>query len=306
MAGAFVGALVLLACSVVAGWPISPSSFDSTDPATIAANAAVGTCLTWTRPDAGDLREVDCAQPHLFEVTGAADISGSYPSGASFPDQVTWQRVTQSSCTASATGYLGKLDPNGRYMVGALKPTSSQWNDEDRSLRCGLQGSTPFGQPMTTTGSAKGQDQSAVYQAGTCLALDGKAPGGPVSCNAAHSYEIVGIVDLQSKFPNGYPTNDQQQAALGDLCEPVANAYTGNLNLSLYHLTITWNPIKQESWAAGSYRTNCEIGKPLDDGSGLGPIVNSVKGVGGGGANSGGSGGSSDSGSTASTGNSGG
>jgi hypothetical protein len=300
MAGAFVGALILLGCSVIAGWPINPSTFDSTDPATIAANAAVGTCLTWTRPDASDLREVDCGQPHLFEVTGTADISGSYPSGAAFPDQVTWQRVTQSSCTASATAYLGKLDPYGLYMVGALKPTSSQWNDQDRSLRCGLQGSTPFGQPLGTTGSAKGQDQSAVYPVGTCLALNGKAPGGPVSCNSQHSYEIVGIVDLHGKFPNGYPTNDQQQSALGSLCEPVANAYTGGLNLGQYQLTITWNSIKQESWSAGSYRTNCEIGKPLSDGSGLGPIVNSVKGVGGG------SSGSSGSGSSGGSGNSGG
>jgi hypothetical protein len=282
MAGAFVGAVILLACSVVAGWPINPTVLRSSDPATIAANAAVGTCLTWTTATATDLREVDCATPHLFEVTGTADISGSYPSGAPFPDQVTWQRVTQSSCTASATSYLGKLDPNGRYMVGALKPTSDQWNNQDRSLRCGLQGSTPFGQPLTTTGSAKGQDQSSVYPVGTCLALNGKAPGGPVSCNLEHSYEIVGIVDLQSTFPNGYPANDQQQNALGQKCEPVANAYTAGLNLGQYKLTVTWNSIKQESWDAGSYRTNCEIGKPLSDGSGLGPIVNSVKGVGGG------------------------
>ncbi len=290
MAGAFVGALILLACSVIAGWPIDPSAFDATDPADIAANAAVGTCVTWTHPDASDLREVGCGQPHLLEVTGTADISGSYPAGAAFPNSATWQRVTQSSCTASATSYLGKLDPDGRFMVGALQPDKAQWTDGDRSLRCGLQGSTPSGQPLTTTGSAVGQDQSAVYPAGTCLALDGTTPGGPVSCDVQHSYEIVGIVDLHGKFPNGYPANDAQQSALGQLCEPIANAYTGGLNLNQYHLTITWNSIKQESWAAGSYRTNCEIGKPLPDGSGLGPIVNSVKGVGGGSSGSSGSG----------------
>ncbi|HEV3357085.1 MAG TPA: septum formation family protein [Pseudonocardiaceae bacterium] len=278
LAGAFVGALILLGSSVFGGWPKVASNPD--DPATIAANAAVGTCVTWTKPDATDLSEVDCAQQHLFEVTGAADISGAYPSGAALPDAVTWQRVTQSSCASSATAYLGKLDPNGRYMISALRPTLSQWNDDDRSLRCGLQGSTPFGQPLSTTGSAKGQDQSAVYEVGTCLALNGKAPGGPIGCGQAHAYEIVGIVSLQSKFPNGYPSSDQQQSALGQLCEAAAGTYTKNLNLDQYHLTITWNTIKQESWAAGSYRTNCEIGKPLPDGSGLGPVINSVKGVG--------------------------
>ncbi|HEY4019127.1 MAG TPA: septum formation family protein [Pseudonocardiaceae bacterium] len=278
LAGAFAGALVLLGCSVFAGWPVLAA--DPNNPATIAANAAVGSCVTWTKPDATDLRQVDCAQQHLFEVTGTADISGSYPSGAALPDSVTWQRVTQSGCAASATAYVGKLDPNGRYMVSALRPTVSQWNDDDRSLRCGLQGSTPLGQPLSTTGSAKGQDQSGVYQVGTCLALNGKAPGGPISCGSAHAYEIVGIVDLNGKFPNGSPSGDQQQAQLGQLCEAAANTYTNYLNLDTYKLTVTWNTIKQESWAAGSYKTNCEIGKPLPDGSGLSQVVNSVKGVG--------------------------
>lgn len=278
LAGAFVGALILLGCSVFAGWPSIGANPD--DPATIAANAAVGSCVTWTKPDATDLREVDCAQPHLFEVTGTADISGSYPSGASLPDAVTWQRVAQSSCAASATSYLGKLDPNGRYMIGALRPTLSQWNDDDRSLRCGLQGSTPLGQPMPTTGTAKGQDQSGGYPVGTCLALVNKAPGGPVSCGQAHSYEIVGVVDLQGVFPNGYPSNDQQQSALGQRCEAVVKTYTNGLDLDKYGLTVTWNTIKQPSWAAGSYKTDCEVGKPLPDGSGLDQVVNSVKGVG--------------------------
>ena len=147
LVGAFVGALILLGSSVFAGWPQVGANPD--DPATIAASAAVGTCVTWTNANATDLRVVDCAQPHLFEVTGTADISGQYPASAPLPDAVTWQRVTQSSCASSATAYLGKLDPNGRYMVGALRPTESQWNDGDRSLRCGLQGSTPLGQPMT-------------------------------------------------------------------------------------------------------------------------------------------------------------
>jgi hypothetical protein len=278
LAGAFAGALILLGCSVFAGWPQVGADLD--DPATIAASAAVGTCVTWTNANATDLREVDCAQPHLFEVTGAADISGQYPASAPLPDAVTWQRVTQSSCAASATAYLGKLDPNGRYMVGALRPTEAQWNDGDRSLRCGLQGSTPLGQPMSTTGTAKGADQSGVYPVGTCLALNGKAPGGPITCGTSHAYEIVGVVSLKDKFPTGYPSTDQQQTALGPLCEAAANTYTKNQDLGTYHLTLTWNTIKQESWAAGSYQTNCEIGKPLPDGSGLGPVINSVKGIG--------------------------
>ena len=279
MVGAFVGALVLLGLSAVAGWPITLSRA-AEDPATLAANAGPGTCLTWTRADAGDLAEVNCGQPHLFEVTGAADISARYPAGSAFPDEAAWQKAASTSCTASATGYLGKLDPNGKYVVGALKPTSAQWSAGDRSLRCGLQRSTPAGQLVPTTGGARGADQSNVYPAGTCLALVKKAAGGPVRCGDTHAYEIVGTVDLHGQFPDGYPPVGQQQTALGKLCQPLAAQYTGNANLSTYQLSTTWDTISQASWDAGSYRVNCMIGSLLPDGSGLGPVTNSVKGIG--------------------------
>jgi putative regulator of septum formation len=279
MVGAFVGALVLLAFSAVAGWPITMSRA-AQDPATLAANAAPGTCLTWTRSDAGDLTMVDCGQPHLFEVTGAADISAQYPVGAPFPDETAWQKAADAGCTAGATSYLGKLDPMGRYLVGALKPTSAQWNSGDRSLRCGLQRSTPSGQLVPTTGTARGADQSNVYPAGTCLALVRKAAGGPVKCGDTHSYEIVGTVSLRGQFPDGYPPVGQQQTALGKLCQPLVASYTANANLGQYQLSATWDTISEASWAAGSYQVNCKIGALLPDGSGLGPVTNSVKGIG--------------------------
>ncbi|HVV23251.1 MAG TPA: septum formation family protein [Pseudonocardiaceae bacterium] len=281
MVGAFAGAVVLLALSVVAGWPVLPGrAATPPDPATVVANATAGTCLTWSKPDASNLSAVDCARPHLFEVTGAADISGQYPAGAPFPTAQAWQKAAQTSCTTSVTDYLGKLDPNGRFTVGALKPTTSQWASGDRSLRCGVQRSTPSGQLMPTTGSARGADQSNVYPTGTCLALVKKAAGGPVPCGSQHAYEIVGTVSLHGKFPDGYPAVADQQHALGTLCQPVASAYTGNANLSQYQLSVTWDTISQQSWAAGSYQVNCKIGSLLPDGSGLGPVINSVKGIG--------------------------
>lgn len=282
MVGAFVGAVVLLALSVVKGWPVLPGhDSGATDPAVVVASATPGMCLTWTRPDAANIASVSCTQPHLFEVTGSADISGAYPSGSPFPDERAWQQAAQANCTASATAYLGgKIDPNGKYTVGALKPTSAQWTSGDRSLRCGLQRSTPSSQLLPTTGSAHDADQSNVYPTGTCLALVNKAAGGPVSCGTQHAYEIVGTVDLHGQFPNGYPPLAQQQTALGKLCQPVASAYTDNANLKQYQLSVTWDTISQQSWDAGSYRVNCKIGALLPDNSGLGPVINSVKGIG--------------------------
>jgi Septum formation len=281
MVGAFVGAALLLGLSVVGGWPVLPGGSAATeDPATVAATAAPGTCLTWTRPDAGDLAEVDCARPHLFEVTGSADISAQYPAGSPFPDQVAWQKAAQGGCTASATTYLGRIDPFGRYTVGALKPTSARWNSGDRTLRCGVQRSTPSGQLVATTGSAKGADQSNVYAAGTCLALLNKAAGGPVACSQQHSYEIVGAVSLRGVFPDSYPPVGQQQTELGKLCQPIVTSYTGGLDLASYDLSATWDTIQQKSWDAGSYQVNCKVGSLLPDGSGLGPVTNSIKGIG--------------------------
>lgn len=280
MVGAVAGAVALLAFGLFGGWPGAANGATATDAATVAATAAVGTCLTWTRPDAGDLHAVDCGQPHLFEVTGTADVSARYPAGAPFPDVAAWQQATQGGCAPSVTGYLGTLDPFGKYVVGALKPTGAQWSGGDRALRCGVQRSTPSGQLLPTTGSARGADQSAVFPTGTCLALVRNAAGGPVPCGDQHAYEIVGTVDLTGLFPNGYPATDQQQTALGKLCKPVVADYTGGANLSTYQLTATWDTIRQESWAAGSHKVNCEIGAMLPDGSGLGPVTNSVKGIG--------------------------
>jgi hypothetical protein len=281
MAGAFAGALLLLGLGVVAGWPALPgASSGPADPATIVATASVGTCLTWSRPDAGDLAVAGCGQSHVFEVTGSADLSSAYPAGAPFPDQTTWQGVTQSGCASTATGYLGQLDPSGKYVVGALKPTAQQWASGSRTLRCGVQRSTPTGELVATTGTAKGADQSNIYPVGTCLALVKGSAGGPVPCTDPHSYEIVGIVDLHQKFATGYPQVGDQQTALGALCKPIVDAYTNGLDLGSYNLIDTWDVVKQESWTAGSYRVNCKVGALAQDNSGLSQVTNSIKGTG--------------------------
>jgi hypothetical protein len=281
ISGAFVGAALLLLCSLIFGWPIT-TSVPPPDPAELAASAPVGACLTWSKPDASNLTEVDCATPHLFEVTGSLNLSGQFPAGAALPSQADFGKAAQLGCTAGATSYLGKLDPNGRYVVTALKPNEQQWRSGDRTLRCGLQSSTPSGTLLATRGSAKGQDQSAVYPVGTCLALVGKAPGGPTGCTQGHAYEIVGLVDLSGSFPSGgYPATNAQQNALGKLCLTAASTYTKNADLGKLGLTLTWSTIPQASWNAGSRKVNCEVGTPLPDGSGVGLVTNSVHNVGG-------------------------
>lgn len=289
MCGAFVGALAVLTLSMVFSWPVGgTANAGGNDPVanlSAAYDAPPGSCVTW-KPDGSDMRPIGCDQPHLFEVTGDVDISADHGANDPSPSADVWRDIAKQKCTVGATAYLGgKLDPFGRYSVGALKPTDDQWRSGDRKLRCGLQRQGPTGKILVpTTGSAKGQDQSDVYDVGTCLALVGKSYGDPVACTDAHAFEIVGIVDLGKIHPDGFPSEDQQQAAMTDNCPKLAADYSGNLNLADKKLSLTWDTRKQESWDAGSHKAMCKVGAPLQDGSGLAPVSGTVKNAGAAGA----------------------
>src|SRR5882724_4681167 len=140
MGGAFVGALVVLTLSMVFSWPARVSAGAGNDPASnlaAAFDAPPGSCLTW-KPDGSDMRPVGCDQPHLFEVTGDVDISAEHGPNDPSPTADAWREIAKQKCTTGAAEYLGgKLDPFGRFSVGALKPSDDQWQSGDRKLRCG-------------------------------------------------------------------------------------------------------------------------------------------------------------------------
>jgi putative regulator of septum formation len=283
MAGAFVGALLVLGLSVVFSWPVKVSTgAASDDPAAnfaAAFDAPTGSCLNW-RPDGTDMRKVSCDVPHLFEVTGDVDISAEHGANAPSPTVEAWREIAKQKCTTGATEYLGgKLDPFGKFSVGALKPSDEQWKSGDRKLRCGLQRAGPAGKVLVpTTGPATKQDQSDVYDAGTCLALTDKTVGDPTDCVNAHAYEIVAVIDLAETFKDGvFPAEDKQQNSLADLCGKASAEYTGGVNLAEKKLSLTWDTRKQESWNAGSHKAQCKVGSSLPDGSGLAPVSGSIK-----------------------------
>ena len=283
MVGAVVGALVVLTSSTLFSWPVkglSATAAADNDP-NAAFDAPDGSCLTWPAGSA-DISKVDCAAKHLFEIAGTVDLTSKYPAGASFPDGTLWQKIAQDNCGPVVSKYMsGKLDPAGKYSANALNPTAQQWSGGARTIRCGLQAAGPGGALQPTTGSARTADQSNIYAVGTCLGIKNKDVSDPVPCTSPHAYEIVGIVDLKSQFPDGYPSDDKQQTALSTRCVKANADYTGGLDLSKFKLGLTWDTIKQESWNVGSTKVNCKVGKKLDDGSGLDTVTNSVKGVGG-------------------------
>jgi hypothetical protein len=281
MAGAFVGALAVLSMSMLFSWPVSVKGAADTaaEEAAAAFDSPSGTCLDWPNDAPQNMRRVPCSKPHTFEVTENVDIGKDYPGSAPPPNAEGWQQIVTEKCTSVGTKYLGgKLDPFGKYTVGALKPNADQWRDGDRKLRCGLQRVTPSGKRLLpTTGSAADQDQSNVHDPGTCFALvNKKEVGDPVDCSKEHSYEVVGSIDLSKTFPAEYPSEALQLEKTVDLCPPVANQYTGEKDLTALGLSLYSDTLKKESWDAGSRKVDCKVGA-LEPDQTLRPVRGSVK-----------------------------
>jgi hypothetical protein len=238
--------------------------------------ATPGTCLMWSRPDAADTEVVDCAQPHLFEQAGSVTLAGDM----ALPDDRQWRQLVNERCEPVVVEYLGgKFDPDGRFRVGALKPSPSKWADGDRELRCGVQSASRSGALLPLSGRAADSDQSAVHEPGTCLAIDGRTIGDPVDCSGPHAVETVGIVELSEKFPDAFPAVGDQDAYLQPQCAKIANEYAGSADaISEKGLTVYWDNITEASWKAGTRKVNCNLAALLPDRSGFAPVTGPVKG----------------------------
>ena len=287
--GVLVGALTMLAVATLdtfagATVPVLGTFAALPGPAGPAAVVEVpappsqpGTCLNWTRPDAADAAVVDCGQTHLFEQAGSVRIADQ----PTLPNDQQWRQLVKERCDPIVTGYLkGKLDPDGRYRIGALKPSSTKWSEGDRELRCGLQRSSQSGALFPMSGKVAESDQSDVQQAGTCLAIDGRGVGDPTDCGGAHAVETVGVVDLAQKWDGAFPAVTDQDAYLQPTCAKVAAAYAGGDKvITDKKLTVYWDNITEDSWKAGSRKVNCNLAALLPDRSGFAPVTGSVKGA---------------------------
>jgi len=238
--------------------------------------ATPGTCLNWTRPDAADSTVVDCSQPHLFEQAGSVTLTDQ----VELPDDRQWQQLVNERCTPIAREYLGNsLDPDGRFRVGALKPSPAKWAEGDRELRCGLQSASRSGALYPAAGRVAESDQSAVYEPGTCLAIDGRTIGDPVDCNGPHAVETVGIVDLTERFPDEFPQVADQDAYLQPECGRIATEYAGGAEvIEAKKLTVYWDNLNEESWSSGTRKVNCNLAALLPDRSGFAPVTGPARG----------------------------
>ncbi|MDT7707866.1 MAG: hypothetical protein QOG20_3473 [Pseudonocardiales bacterium] len=236
-----------------------------------------GTCLSWSRADAADAQVVDCAKPHLFEQAGSVTLTDQ----PALPDDQQWRQLVKERCDPVVLKYLNnKFDPDGRYRIGALKPSATKWAEGDRELRCGLQSASQSGALYPMTGKVAGSDQSDVQQPGTCLAINGRTIGDPIDCAKPHAVETVGIIDVSKQFPGAFPAVADQDSFLQPECDKVADAYAGNPDvIAQKKLTVYWDNITQDSWNAGTRKVNCNLGALLPDRSGFAPVTGSVKGA---------------------------
>lgn len=287
MLAAALGALVILVVSMVLNWPMGSGAtsgsgqFGSAPAPEVAFETHPGECLNWTEPDASDISKVTCGERHLFEAAGSFDLTKEFGRQAPYPDAQQWQQLKQQRCAEVTNQYLqGKLDPHGRFSVGAFTPSKDGWDNGDRTLHCGLQQPGPSGKLFPTEGSATQIDQSDVYPAGRCLGINGTEIWDPVDCAQEHGVEISGIVNLADQFKAGYPTEGDQDGFLAAKCQELTAAYAGGPTTAKDKgLVVFWDTKTPESWNAGSRQVNCKLGALLPDGSGLAPVTGSVKGT---------------------------
>lgn len=281
MAGVFLGAILALSLSVAFSWGgdvTGGGKVEESPEAKAAFTAPPGSCVTWTAPDVSDIHVVPCAQPHLYEVTGVVNIGDKYPPQAPAPTVEQWRDIALERCSEGVSAYLGgQLDPFGKFTVSALRPGNDEWADGNREMRCVLQWAAPGGKLEPITGKAADQSQAAVWEPGTCLALVGKTVGNPIDCAQPHSYEIVATLDLKTKFPDGYPSQNDQKTWLDTECNKAVQDYAGQIDLAAQKLILGWDVREQESWDAGSTLVNCKVGAKLPDESGLAPVTGSIR-----------------------------
>ncbi|WP_165922309.1 septum formation family protein [Pseudonocardia endophytica] len=287
--GVLVGAFLMLVVATVdsfagTGMPVLGSNVTGGGKAEAAAPPAppppdtAGTCLNWTRDDAADTATVDCARPHLFEQAGSVKLADQ----PAFPNDAAWQKLVSDRCTPAVTNYLkGKFDPDGKFRVGALKPSQQRWDGGDKAMRCGLQTASRSGEMLPITGTVASQDQSAIVAPGTCLGINGRTVGDPTDCAQPHAVEAVGVIDLGQQFkdPTKPPSVDDQDGFLQPACQKAANDFAGNPQvIGQKKLTVYWDNLSEASWNAGSRKVNCNLATLLPDGSGFAAITGSIKG----------------------------
>lgn len=245
--------------------PAAPDTVPSTEVSF--TDAEKGDCVNWV-PGADGVNtgfsKVDCVQPHRFEVASRENLE-TYPTSefgpdAARPDLPRQEQLTAELCNGPTLTYLeGRWDPEGQYTISPILPPKSSWERGDRTMLCGIMAPGADGRAREVVGVAAQQDQSRAFKPDTCVRVSGDLTS-EVPCSEPHAWQVTQMVNLGELFPQGWPTVDQQNEKLNEVCTGAARNYLGGDD-GLYYSTLTpfWNTIQQQSWAAGSRTVNCAL-----------------------------------------------
>lgn len=230
--------------------------------------ADAGSCLTWQVAEDGTIsafEQADCNGEHRFEVSLRQDLA-TYPTAefgpeAPMPNQTRQAQLREELCGAGTLRYLGgQYDPNGRYSIAPILPPADAWQRGDRTMLCGLQETNRAGEPILTSGRVADQDQTRVFEAGQCVAIDAANTLTAVPCADPHQLEITSQVSLAGVFPDRTPAIEEQDAHLQDVCTVAAQDYLGGEeNLYQTALRPFWTTQTPASWEGGSRSVNCAL-----------------------------------------------
>lgn len=261
----------------------SRSQSGSADPGDLVAGEAApfttaeaGTCLTWQVNEEDrtvvDFERTSCDDPHRFEVSARQDL-GAYPSSefgpdAPQPDLTRQAQLREELCETSTMRYLdGRFDPTGRYSIASILPPPQAWAAGDRTLLCGVQSTDEQGNVLESVGPIADNDQARVADPGQCLRVDDSNSIAVVDCAEDHQIEVTSVEDLAPVFPEGAPSEEDQDAHLQPVCTQAAIDYLGEEE-NLYRSTLQpfWMVITPGSWNGGSHSTNCGLVFATPDG----------------------------------------
>lgn len=286
-AAAFLGAFAYFSgnTSTSADGNGDPANPEETDAQVVSFTTAdTGSCLTWRHNPQGEVTNFEttsCEDEHRFEVSTREDLS-TFPTSefgpdAAMPDVERQNALRDELCQAATVRYLeGKFDPSGKYDIASILPPAAAWEQGDRTMLCGLQTTDINGEPQLTTGKVANVDQALVAEPGTCLALEDNQRGLPVDCAEDHQLETVSIIDLNERFPDGYPSDEDMDNFLGETCTANAEEYLGGEE-QLYQSTLQpfWGSLSETSWNTGSRSVNCSL--IHTDGDGFSTITGTAK-----------------------------
>lgn len=253
------------------------------DPRTLSgpayANAVAGTCLTWSldaRDQVTDFSDVDCAEPHRFEVAGRIDLAEvpGFGPDSTLPDGAELAPVGTDRCVPLIDEYADgrEIDPAGRFTPLVVPPSEEGWDRGDHAVLCGIASSELDGRSALSAGRFLDADQHRRWDPGTCLGFTGEGlPGAPVPCSDDHSIEVVSDVDVAGLFPDApdVPEPQVQAELTGEACHQAGIDFLGGDPEALRQSTLIAtlvHPISQISWATGSRTVNCGLMKANEEG----------------------------------------